>query len=126
MKKDVFIRQSIEIPSRKIRKDHHKGPPEVINQHLGNQRTVTKKRMVPVEKSYKEGEGGGGGRGAKIKEFNHHLKQENVRLHSFLRTILKQLHYSDLNLNGVINTVSPHIGINHMLREDSNSNFGMV
>ena len=63
MKKDVFIRQSIEKPSRKIRKDHHKGPPEVINQHLGNQRTVTKKRMVPVEKSYKEGEGGGGGGG---------------------------------------------------------------
>lgn len=43
MKKDVFIRQSIEIPRRKIRKDHHKGPPEVINQHLGNQRTVNKK-----------------------------------------------------------------------------------
>lgn len=41
--KRCFFRQSIEIPRRKIRKDHHKGPPEVINQHLGNQRTVNKK-----------------------------------------------------------------------------------
>lgn len=95
--------------------------------------------MVPVEKSYKEAVNNKADdhnikifydrmpRGVRIKEFNYHLKQENVRLHSFLRTILKQLlHYSDLNLNGVINTVLPHIGINHMLREDSNSNFGMV
>ena len=63
-------------------------------------------------------------KGKKVKQINQFIKTGHARIHSFPGASSKHfLHYLDVNLESITNTVTLHPGINDLLQDISIDNF---